>query len=75
MKVSIFEEDLKNLIYAANKYFALESGGVDNWDWYGASYFEYLEAISEEYCTKFEDFDELTEFELNNYKMKEGLAI
>lgn len=42
------EEDLKNLLYQAHKLTALESGGVDNWSWYGESIFEFCKKVKEE---------------------------
>ena len=42
------EEDLKNLLYQAHKLTALESGGVDNWSWYGESILEFCKEVKEE---------------------------
>ena len=44
----INEEDLKNLLYQAHKLTALESGGVDNWGWYGESISEFCKEVKEE---------------------------
>ena len=38
----ISETDLRDLIYNYLKFAALESGGVDNWDWYGEALHDYL---------------------------------
>lgn len=37
------EEDFLNILEMYNKMIALENGGVDNWEWYGASLGDYLE--------------------------------
>lgn len=44
----IDEHDLKNLLYQAHKLTALESGGVDNWGWYGESISEFCKEVKEE---------------------------
>ena len=36
------EERLLELLSTENKMVALESGGVDNWEWYGASICDYI---------------------------------
>jgi len=38
----ISEERLKELLEEEARYIALENGGVDNWEWYGASIQDYL---------------------------------
>lgn len=37
------EGELIRILEAANRYYALEGGGVDNWEWYGESLCDYLE--------------------------------
>lgn len=44
----IDEQDLKSLLYQAHKLTALESGGVDNWGWYGESISEFCKEVKEE---------------------------
>ena len=44
----IDEQDLKSLLYQAHKLTALESGGVDNWSWYGESISEFCKEVKEE---------------------------
>lgn len=39
----VSEKEMRRLLYAYNKMTALESGGVDNWEWYGASIGDYVE--------------------------------
>ena len=41
----ISEKYLKYLIESRARLEALESGGVDNWSWYGESYSDYLADI------------------------------
>ena len=53
VKISINE--LKGLITAAHSFYALQQGGVDNWEWYGASLQDYATSAG------FKDFDELIE--------------
>lgn len=62
----VSREELLELLEARNRLAALESGGVDNWDWYSGSFHEYLkedyENNREVYVKKFninpEDEDE-----------------
>lgn len=42
------EERLLELFSAENKMIALESGGVDNWEWYGESICDYINEWVEE---------------------------
>ena len=54
----ICESELLELLAAYHQLAALENGGVDNWEWYGYSVADYLEAHGKK---KFEDIaqDEL----------------
>lgn len=45
---------------------ALEQGGVDNWEWYGASVSDFLNCLSEEYEQNFEDFEDMAEYFTEN---------
>ena len=36
------EKELLKILEVCNKYYALDNGGVDNWEWYGASLCDYL---------------------------------
>lgn len=38
----VSEEILKSMLEDALKFRALESGGVDTWEWYGASIYDFL---------------------------------
>lgn len=52
------EKELIAILEAANKYWALEGGGVDNWDWYSDSLHDYLENwISESGVDPFQNWD------------------
>lgn len=50
MKRVIEEKDLIELLRCYYKYAALESGGVDNWEWYGDSLSQFIE---EDGCKNF----------------------
>lgn len=41
-KYILTEEQLERLLTAALRLTALESGGVDNWDWYGESIRDFI---------------------------------
>ena len=64
------EKELLEIFEAANKYWALENGGVDNWEWYGASLCDYLEAWAAESGVDPNsdwDFESIAEDDLNHY--------
>lgn len=42
MNYVISEKRFRELLEEEVRYIALENGGVDNWEWYGASIQEYL---------------------------------
>lgn len=68
------ERELLSLLEAHNRLIALESGGVDNWEWYGASLGDYLEAwIAESGLDPDSDWDftSIAEEDLNNYASTE----
>ena len=68
----ILEAELVELLESQNRLVALESGGVDNWSWYGDSLHDYLTIWAEdsgrdsELHWTFEDIaiDEITNYEL-----------
>ena len=47
---------------------ALESGGVDNWVWYGDSQKEYINDYNNCNGTEAEDFDDIAKYELSMYE-------
>ena len=55
MTVKIEQRKLLDLLEAYFKLAALESGGVDNWEWYGDSLCQYLE--EDEMSTTQDDYD------------------
>lgn len=55
MTVKIEQRKLLNLLEAYFKLAALESGGVDNWEWYGDSLCQYLQ--EDEMSTTQDDYD------------------
>ncbi len=63
----ISEPDLRELITAANYYFALEGGGVDNWEWHGESIHDFIDMCSDTDNIKYEDMEEIVEAELTQY--------
>lgn len=57
---AVYENELLELIHDSMKLCALENGGVDNWEWYGASIKEFEENNGELY--------ELAKIELKTYQ-------
>lgn len=45
----ISEDELQGLLYNAMAFEALTNGGVDNWEWYGESFADYLKYYKEDY--------------------------
>lgn len=43
----VSESELRELIHDSLLFNALQNGGVDNWEWYGVSIQDFLEANSE----------------------------
>ena len=46
---AISEDELRGLLYNAMAFEALTNGGVDNWEWYGESFADYLKYYKEGY--------------------------
>jgi hypothetical protein len=67
----ISEKALRELITAANQFYALECGGVDNWMWCGESCCDFLRQCGEDASREFEDFEELTDYEITGYPVIE----
>ena len=64
------EKELINLLESYNRLQALENGGVDNWEWYGASLRDFLVTwITESGLDPDNDWDfiSMAEEDLNNY--------
>ena len=68
------EKELIAILEAANKYWALENGGVDNWDWYCDSLRNYLEnwiAESRVNPSGDWDFESIARYDNYNYPSTE----
>lgn len=68
------EKKLIDLLESYNRLQALENGGVDNWEWYGASLGDFLEAwIAEKGLDPDSDWDftAMAEDDLNAYPSTE----
>ena len=58
--VKISVKELKRLLEAEARLAALECAGVDNWEWYGEAFSNYLD-----FDGKYEDWDDFIEGEIN----------
>lgn len=57
-KYILTEEQLERLLTAALRLTALESGGVDNWDWYGESIRDFIDSwVNEEHKDPNEEWE------------------
>ena len=63
--IVVSREELKMMHDDALLMEALRIGGVDNWDWYDLSISEFVDFINENNGTKFNNFDEVSEFLFN----------
>ena len=61
------EKTLLLLIENSLRLNALESGGVDNWTWYGESCHDVLEPCSQDIGRDIEDLEELADIDLAAY--------
>ena len=59
------EDELRFMLRGYLKYLALQSGGVDNWEWCGESCADFLDGAGAE------DFDELAEREIKELGLEE----
>ena len=66
----VCEKTLKTMLEDALKFHALETGGVDNWEGYGASFSEFLEEWASESKVEAEDysFESLVKSNLKFFK-------
>lgn len=65
----VSEENLKSMLEDALKCHALESGGVDTWEWYGASIYDFLkECASENEDVEIHSFKDVVKSDLKYYK-------
>ena len=51
------KDELEDLLYDSLRLQALDCGGVDNWDWYGASIGDFIEAAKVDYNVPKDDDD------------------
>lgn len=51
------KDELKDLLCDSLRLQALDCGGVDNWDWYGASIGDFIEAAKVDYNVPKDDDD------------------
>lgn len=72
--IILTETEFKNIYRSYLKYLALQSGGVDNWEWYGESlnnflrdcYFEnHPKHVIEDFYEKDYDFDTIVDEDLD----------
>jgi hypothetical protein len=63
----ISEPVLRELLMAAHMYRALEGGGVDNWEWAGASVADYIQECSIIDFVHYEEMEEIVEADIVNY--------
>ena len=65
----ISENNLKELLYQANRAYALDGGGVDNWMWAGESVCDFIETCSKECQQEFTCLGDIVEYELAHYSI------
>lgn len=51
------KDELKDLLYDSLRLQALDCGGVDNWDWYGVSIGDFIDAAKADYNVPEDDDD------------------
>ena len=66
--INLTEERIRILLISAYTLEALETGGVDNWEWFGESISDYITNYNKIFNTNFESIDEIvdSEIETNN---------
>ena len=68
------KDELKDLLYDSLTLRALECGGVDNWDWHGASIADFIEMARDDYnVPKDAEFDisDMADVDVEGYKTVE----
>lgn len=69
------KDELKDLLYDSLKLQALECGGVDNWDWYGDSVRDFIDAAKVDYNIPEDDDDfdisDMAEVDVEGYRTVE----
>lgn len=64
----VSETVLKSLLEDSYTYSALRAGGVDNWEWYGASIGDFIEGSYRIDGIEYESIEEIAEADLENYE-------
>ena len=67
----IEEKELIDLLKSYYKLVALESGGVDNWEWSGASIGDFIDGYIRENNIVFNDEDDEWDFSIDTIVIKE----
>ena len=58
------ENTLKDILASAYYFWALESGGVDNWEWFGESVQELIDGVNKENGTCHESIEDIVAADL-----------
>ncbi len=65
------KDELKDLLYDSLTLQALECGGVDNWDWYGASIADFIKMAKGDYSIPEDaefDISDMAEVDVEGYE-------
>lgn len=65
--VRVSPEEMRDLLESRARLHALETGGVDNWSWYGDSFEDFLRRYGQQEGRLFESFEEVAQYELDNF--------
>ena len=69
------KDELKELLCDSLRLQALDCGGVDNWDWYGASIGDFIEAAKVDYNVPKDDDDfdisDMADVDVEGYRTME----
>lgn len=68
------KDELKDLLYDSLQLQALDCGGVDNWDWYGASIRDFIDAAKTDYNVPEDDdfnISDMADVDVEGYRTVE----
>lgn len=68
------KDELKDLLYDSLRLQALDCGGVDNWDWYGASIRDFIDAAKADYNVPEDDdfnISDMADVDVEGYRTVE----
>lgn len=68
------KDELKDLLYDSLQLQALDCGGVDNWDWYGASIRDFIDAAKADYNVPEDDnfnISDMADVDVEGYRTVE----